>query len=199
MHHRRAPPQIEEYTFHRDPFLPLQPTWFRRIPALLATLQAENAPQELTRREIEELFGVRRRRAILLLHRCGASRRGLDLIATRDSVVAYLEQQWNEEAAASIAAQERQVAETLAEARRALTLPTIPLPPPKKLSAITFAGLPADIQLTRSELSLTFSSAQDLIEKLFTLAQAFANDYESLERALNDANPTKRPGHGLSF
>ncbi len=179
--------------------MPLQPTWFRRIPALLATLRAENAPDKLTRREIERLFGVRRRRAILLLHRCGASRRGADLVAAREAVVAYLAAQWNDEAAASIAAQERQVAETLAEARRALTLPTIPLPPPQKLSAITFAGLPSDIQLTRRELSLTFSSAPDLSEKLFTLAQALANDYESLERALNDAPPTKQPGHGLSF
>jgi len=199
VHHPCAPPQTREYTFERDFFLPLQPSWFRRIPALLATLQAEHAPEELTRRDFEELFGVRRRRAILLLHRCNPLRRASGLVAARDSVVAYLAAQLDHEAAEQSAAQERQVAETLAEARRALTLPTIPLPPPKTLSAITFAGLPSDIELTRTNLSLTFSSAQDLIEKLFTLAQAFANDYESLENALTDAHPKKQAGHGLSF
>ena len=182
--------------FRESATVPLQPTWFRRIPALLETLQAEHAPQELTRRDFEELFGVRRRRAILLLHRCNPLRRASGLVAARDSVVAYLAAQLDHEAAEQSAAQERQVAETLAEARRALTLPTIPLPPPKTLSP---SPLPGDIELTRTNLSLTFSSAQDLIEKLFTLAQAFANDYESLENALTDAHPKKQAGHGLSF
>jgi len=78
-------------------------------------------------------------------------------------------------------------------------LPRIPLPSPTQLSAITFAGLPTGIRLTRGDLSVTFSSAQDLVEKLFSLAQAFANDYESLQEALTDRNPKKETGHGLPF
>lgn len=185
--------------FRERSTVPLQPTWFRRIPALLATLRADSAPPEFTRRDIEHLLGVRRRRAILLLHRIGAQRRGSELIAPRDAVISYLEERWSDEAAALSATQERQVAETLAEARRALTLPRIPLPSPTQLSAITFAGLPAGIHLTRAELSVTFSSAQDLVAKLFTLAQALANDYESLEEALTDHNPKEETSRGLPF
>ena len=110
MHYRR----LESILSGEIPFLPLQPTWFRRIPALLDTLQAEHAPAQLTRRDIEELFGVRRRRAILLLHRIGAQRRGSELIARRDAVISYLEERWSDESAALAATQERQVAETLA-------------------------------------------------------------------------------------
>jgi len=129
----------------------------------------------------------------------GAQRRGSELSAPRDSVITYLRERWNDQAAARAAAQERQVAEALAEARRALTLPRIPLPSPAQLSAITFAGLPAGIRLTRTELSVTFSSAQDLAAKLFTLAQALANDYESLEEALTDHNPKEETSRGLPF
>lgn len=179
--------------------MPVQPTWFARIPALLETLQTETAPPEFKREHIERLFGVRRRRAIGLLHRFGALRRGSELVAPRESVTAFLEQRWSYEAAAHAAAQERQVAEALTEARRALTLPRIPLPSPAQLSAITLAGLPACIHLTRTELSVTFSSAQDLVAKLFALAQALANDYESLEEALADRDPQKEAGRGLSF
>lgn len=179
--------------------MPLHPTWLARIPALLETLQADTAPAAFTRRDLECLLGVRRRRAILLLHRMGAGRRGSELIAPREAVLRYLQERWNEEAAARAADQERQVAVTLAEARRALTLPRIPLPSPAQRSAITFAGLPAGIRLTREDLVVTFSSAQDLVEKLFTVAQALANDYESLEQALAGRNPEKETGHGLPF
>lgn len=200
MHYGCALPQTREYTSRREiRLVPLQPTWFAQIPALLETLQAETAPPECKRKDIERFFGVRRRRAIGLLHRFGASRRGSELVTPRESVTAFLEQRWSDEAAAHAAAQERQVAEALTEARRALTLPRIPLPSPAQLSAITFAGLPVGIHLTRTEVSVTFSSAQDLLAKLFALAQALANDYESLEEALTDRHPKEELGHGLPF
>jgi hypothetical protein len=149
---------------------------------------------EFTRADIERLLGVRRRRAILLLHRLAAQRRAGVLVATRASLIAYLEQAWNQEAAEQALVQNRQVSAALAQARRALLLPSIPLPPPAKLSEITFDGLPAGIRLTRTELAVAFSSAPDLLEKLFTLAQAFANDYESLESALETPHSTEGAG-----
>lgn len=161
-------------------------TWFARIPALLELLAEESTPSELTRRDLERLLGVRRRRAILVLHRCRAVRRGTELVASREAVIAYLQQCWDDEAAERAAQQERQVFAALSEARRALMLPRISLPPSAQLSAITFAGLPSGIELRRDELRVRFSSAQELVEQLFTLAQAFANDYESLEQALSE-------------
>ena len=164
--------------------MPDHPTWLPRIPDFLDSLRTETAPALLDRSDVEALFGVRRRRAILLLHACGASRHGRDLVATRESVVAFLERCRDNETVERIAARDRHVGQALAEARRALTLPTISLPPPAKLSAITFAGLPPGIELTATQLSVTFSSAQDLVEKLFTVSQALANDYETLETTL---------------
>jgi hypothetical protein len=78
------------------------------------------------------------------------------------------------------------VAAALGEARQGLTLPRIAIPAPQKLSTITFAGLPTDIRLEPGCLAVEFASAQDLVEKLFTLAPAFANDYESLSTALGE-------------
>ena len=194
MHYCRALPQLQEFTLTRELPLPNQPLWFPRIPALLQNLRAESAPAEFTRADLERLLGVRRRRAILLLHRLAAPRRAGVLVATRASLIAYLEQAWNEDAAEQAVVQTRHVSEALALARRALLLPSIPLPPPAKLSEITFDGLPAGIRLTRTELAVAFSSAQDLLEKLFTLAQAFANDYESLESALETPQPPEGAG-----
>ncbi len=61
-------------------------------------------------------------------------------------------------------------------------LPKIPLP--RQRTTLTLAGLPEGIHLTHGNLSVDFTGAQDLVEKLFTVAQAFADDYESLEAAL---------------
>ena len=190
--HNCASPQTQEYTLKKDP-VPDQPLWLPHIPALLEALRAETAPALLARSDFEQLFGVRRRRAILLLHRCAASRRGRELVATREAVVAFLEGCRDDDAAERTAARDRQVGQALAEARRARTLPTIPLPPPDRLSAITFAGLPSGIELTSTQLSVTFSSAQDLVEKLFTVAQALANDYETLETTLASAGNRHEP------
>ena len=72
----------------------------------------------------------------------------------------------------------------LGQARQALTLPRIALPPASKLSKITWAGLPEGIHLTPGRLSIEFENATGLLEKLLALAQALANDFDSLEQAL---------------
>ncbi len=182
------------------PFLPSHPSWLERIPELLQTLNSDDAPPLLRRTEVEHLFGVRRRRAIALLHRCHAKGQRGELVAAREAVVAFLEGSRDDEAAARAQAQQQAVAQTLADARRALRLPTIPLPSPEALSALTFAGLPPGIHLTRERLSIDFATGQDLVEKLFALAQAFANDYESLEAALAGTHPESEGSpHGITL
>jgi hypothetical protein len=131
---------------------------------------------------IEALLGVRRRRAILILHQCQADRRGREMLATRKAFVAFLQSQSHEAALRQERERQQQVAEALGQARRELALPKISLP--RQRTTLSLAGLPPGIHLTRGNLSVDFTGAQDLVEKLFTMAQAFADDYESLEAAL---------------
>jgi len=164
--------------------MPDHPLWLERVPAVLEFLAGPAAPALLDRGTIEVLLGVRRRRAILILHQCQASPRGRDLLASREAFVTFLQSQDQEAALKKERARQQQVAAALAQARHELTLPRISLPRPAEPTHRTLAGLPPGIQLTPRNLSVDFTSAQDLIEKLFTVAQAFAQDYESLEAAL---------------
>ncbi len=152
------------------------------IPAVLGFLTGPGAPESVDRSSIETLLGVRRRRAILILHQCDASPRGRELLASREAVVAFLERQDHEAALHRERERQQQVAEALGQARRGLALPRISLP--HQRPTLTLAGLPEGIHLTQGNLSVDFTGAQDLVEKLFTVAQAFADDYESLESAL---------------
>jgi hypothetical protein len=163
--------------------MPDQPLWLERVPAVLDFLSGPEAPALLDRGAIEALLGVRRRRAILILHKCKAPRRrGREMLAPRESVVAFLQSQRHEAALSRERARQHQVAEALGQARRELALPRISLP--RQQTKLTLAGLPPGIHLTQRNLSVDFATAQDLIEKLFTVAQAFAHDYASLEAAL---------------
>lgn len=164
--------------------MPDQPSWLARVPALEDALAAASAPGLFDRSAIETLFGVRRRQAISLLHHCQGYRKGRKLVATRESVLGLLAAARAGGAWEELAEQRRQVAEFLGEARHGLTLPTLRIPAPARLSEITFAGLPPGIHLMPGQLSVRFDTAEDLVEKLFTLGQALANDYESLEAAL---------------
>jgi hypothetical protein len=155
-----------------------------RVPAVLEFLSGPDAPDFLDRGTIEALLGVRRRRAILILHQCQASLRDRELLARREAVVAFLQSQDLEAALRRERERQQQVAAALAQARHERTLPRISLPRPAEPTHRTLAGLPPGIQLAPRNLSVDFTSAQDLIEKLFTVAQAFAQDYESLEAAL---------------
>jgi hypothetical protein len=169
--------------------VPDHPSWLERVPELLIKLQAETAPPLLDRAAIETLFGLRRRQAIALLHRFPGYQLGRTFVVPRESVIEFLARQPTCERLEQAEAQKQRVAEFLGEARQALTLPRISLPLPTKLSEITFAGLPPGIELTPGRLSIQFESATGLLEKLFALAQAFANDFESLEAALAAADP----------
>jgi hypothetical protein len=162
--------------------MPDHPLWLERVPAVLDLLARPDAPALLGRGTIEALLGVRRRRAILILHACEASQRGRNLVATRKAFLAFLERQRHEETLTRERDRQQQVAEALGQARKELAGPRISLPRPQ--TALTLAGLPPGIHLTRGNLSVEFTTAPDLIEKLFTVAQVFAHDYESLEAAL---------------
>jgi hypothetical protein len=162
--------------------MPDHPLWLERVPAVLDFLADPEAPALLDRRTIEELLGVRRRRAIVILHQCKAARRRGELQAPRESVVAFLKSQDHEATLSRERARQQQVAEALGQARRELALPRISLPRPQ--TTLTLAGLPPGIHLTHGNLSVDFTTAQDLVNKLFSVAQAFAHDYEGLEAAL---------------
>lgn len=174
--------------------MPDHPTWFDRVPNIIGTLKTETGPPFLDRTSIETLFGVRRRQAIVLLHRFKGYQVGRTFLVNRESVIEYLERHLSEGALQTEEVRKQRVAEFLGEARLALTLPRITLPPASTRSAITIAGLPPGIRLTPGRLSVDYDTATDLLEKLFALAQALANDFGTLEAALAAASqPTGEP------
>ena len=128
------------------------------------------------------LFGIRRRQAIHLLRRFGGYQVGKTFLVTREAVIRFLRDPQRWRAAADEKGRFERVANTLGEARTELHQRRIPIPAQRQTLEMEFAGLPSGIRLEPSQLVIQFDRPVELLEKLFALSQAFANDYENFER-----------------
>jgi hypothetical protein len=162
--------------------MPDQPTWIEYVPEILATLEAPGAPPFLDRPTIEVFFGVRRRQAIHLLRRFGGYKVGKAFLVPREAVIQFLRDPQRWRAAADEKGRFERVASALGEARSELQQRRIPIPAQMETLQMEFAGLPAGIRLEPGQLVIQFAEPVELLEKLFALSQAFANDYQTFER-----------------
>ena len=162
--------------------MPDQPTWIESVPEILAILEGPGSPPFLDRPTVEVLFGVRRRQAIHLLRRFGGYKVGKAFLVPREAVIAFLRDPRRRRAAADEKGRFERVASALGEARSELRQRRIPIPAPSETLSLEFSGLPDGIRLEASRLVIQFSKPVELLEKLFALSQAFANDYPAFER-----------------
>jgi len=169
--------------------MPDQPSWIERVPEILQRLETPSAPPFLDRPAVEILFGLRRRQAIALCHRCGGYLVGKTFLVSRDAVVRFLRdpQRWS--AAADEKARFERVGSALGEARLQLNQRRIVIPVPTEPARLQFSGLPPGIQFEPDKLTVTFRAPAELLEKLFALAQVLSYDYAAFERSWSATQP----------
>jgi len=164
--------------------MPAQPLWIERLPDLIAQVTQPDAPTWWDRPAIETLFGLRRRQAIALLGKLGARRFGTGFVVERSTLLRFLEHPHRRDAFLDDQARTVRVAGGLAAAQRELDGRAISIPTAFDPERIDFAGLPAGIELQRRQLTVSFETPTELLEKLFALAKALMNDYNTFEEAL---------------
>jgi hypothetical protein len=161
--------------------MPDQPSWIERVPKILETLESDAAPPFLDRPAVERLFGVRRRQAIQLLHRFGGYQVGKTFLVPREAVIAFLRDPRRRAAAEFERRRFERVANALRESREQLYQRRIPIPVAEETLRIDISGLPEGIRLVPGELSVRFEHPMELLQKLFALSQALANDFAAFE------------------
>ena len=172
--------------------MPDQPSWIEYVPEILETLEAPGTPPFLDRPTVEVLFGVRRRQAIHLLRHFGGYQVGKTFLAPREAVIRFLRDPLRWRAATDEKGRFERVASALGEARTELRQRRIPIPAQTETLQMEFAGLPPGIRLETGQLVIQFAGPVELLEKLFALSQAFANDYASFERIVASQTGTGR-------
>ena len=166
-----------------DVAMPAEPQWLLRLPEIIEELAALSAPV-IDRSVIERVFRVRRRRAIHLLGWFDGYQAGRTFLVERDSLLRQLR---------NLAAGERftfekrrhekltDSLERIRSERQAARIAVPVLAAPNPGAAV--AGLPPGVQLRRGCLTVDFDGVQELLGKLYQIAQAAAADFSGFEAA----------------
>jgi len=156
--------------------VPAQPVWLLRLPAIRQTL-AELTAAVLDREAIERVFGVRRRRAIELLHRFGGYQAGKTFLVDRLSLIGQLEALERGGEFGQERRRRSRVVDEIARAQAAARARAVPIPAPAAASA----ELPGGLTIEPGELRIQFADAEDLLRQLLELAMTVQQDYARFE------------------
>jgi hypothetical protein len=166
--------------------MPAKARWLLRVPEIVAELSALDVPV-VDRAVCERLFGLRRRRAIDLIRSFGGYQAGRTFLVDRPKLIAQLEQIRDGADFKTEWRRKERLAERLDAIRRLQTAARIAIAVEPETLRRRLPDLPSGVSLAAGELHIQFQSPEELLAKLFALAQAIANDYEAFEKRTSEA------------
>ncbi|MGD0778315.1 MAG: hypothetical protein ABSC05_36500 [Candidatus Solibacter sp.] len=158
--------------------MPMRKTWLLRLPEILEELTGLQTPV-IDRAVFERIFGVRRRRAVQLMHYFDGYQSGRVLLVERLALIAQLEPL---QAGAEFVLEQRRrqrLSDHLDQVRRYRAAARVSIPVKPGVADRRLADLPDGIQLQPGSLRVEFGKAEDLLAKLFELSKAAAHDFEA--------------------
>src|ERR1022692_1368285 len=178
--HRRAE-LAEKRLAARIGLMPAKAQWLLRVPEILAELAALDVPV-VDRAVCERLFRLRRRRTIDLIRCFGGYQAGRTFLVDRPKLVAQLEQIRDSPDFKMEWRRKERLAERLDAIRRLQAGARVAIAVEPEILRQRLPDLPPGVGLSPGELHIQFQSSEELLSKLFALAQAIANDYEAFEK-----------------
>ena len=154
----------------------LTPRWLLTIPDALTQLETSERPL-LTRRDLQQLFGISKPQAAILMRRFGAERTGNLGTLSRDQLLRHL-RALQQDATFTVEFDRRQ---RLVTSLRRARIAGLRVRVPASVMAMPLSGLPPGITIEPGRIEVQFTSARDAVQRLFALARALTNDYETFE------------------
>jgi hypothetical protein len=131
---------------------------------------------------IQELFGVGARSAQSILRGMGGHLVGGALMVEREQALRWIETRSADPSVRSELHRVARLESSLDAARRQWQGRRVIVQTPAPAPDAGFDGLPGSIDLRPGQLHITFSNAQELLERLVHLSQAILNDFTRFER-----------------
>ena len=156
--------------------MPAKPRWLLAIPDAIRQLEALDR-ELLTRRDVEQLFGVSRARAATLMQTFGAELTGNQRTLPRAQLLGQLRKHRARAAFRGEAERRERLQTELHTAR----LTGIRVAVPVAALAGRLASLPEGVSIARDRIEVRFCGAQEAVARLYALAQVLTNDYERFE------------------
>jgi hypothetical protein len=137
----------------------------------------------IDRAVFERLFGVRRRRAIQLMHFFGGYQAGRTFLLDRVQLMGQIEPIQAGAEFVLEARRKQRLTEALETVRRHRAAARVVLPVEAAALNGRLGDLPDGVQLEPGSLHVEFRKAEELLTKLFQLSKAAANDFEAFRNA----------------
>jgi hypothetical protein len=166
--------------------VPAKPLWLLHIPEILSLLESFDVPV-VDRSIIERLFGLRRRRAIELLHRFGGYQAGQTFLVDRRVLIDHLRRLADGEEFQRENRRKQRLDHAVDQLRRHQMAARVKIPVQPNVFSRKLADLAPAVALETGHLHIAFSGTEDLLVKLFELSQAASNDFDGFRSAAEPA------------
>ena len=147
----------------------------------MADLRVMDVPV-LDRATIQRLFNFQRRRAIQFMHAEGGYQAGHSFLVDRMRLITQLEVLQNGDDFHQESRRRMNLEETVEHARLHAVATRVKIHLEPGAWKTRMRALPAGIRLEPGSLRVEFRDPQELLQKLFALSQAIANDFEQFEK-----------------
>jgi hypothetical protein len=151
--------------------LPENPTYIHKLAGILTEARAPKPISFFRRRDIEALFGLKKRQAVNLMHRIGAVRVSRELALEQRELVRWLEQMISDPTVETEQRRHERVIGRIVELKAETAARAIKITLPEAAPSM---GLPDGVWLEPGLLTVSFDNEQQLLERLFLLARMFA-------------------------
>jgi hypothetical protein len=168
--------------------MPAKAQWLLQIPEILSLLEAFEVPV-VDLAIIERLFGLRRRRAIELLHRFGGYQTGRTFLVDRRRLIDHLRRLADGEEFQRESRRKERLDHTVDQLRREQTAARVKISVQPDVFSRKLADLLPGVALEAGHLHIAFSGTEDLLSKLFALSQAASNDFDRFRAVAESAEP----------
>jgi hypothetical protein len=165
--------------------MPARANWLLRVPVILEELSSLDVPV-VDRALCERLFRLRRRRAIDLMRCFGGFQAGRTYLIERGKLVAELERVRDSGEFRMEANRKERLTDRLDAMRRLQSGARVAIPVKPETLDQRLPTLPDGVELASGALHIHFRSPEELLAKLFALAQAISNDYEAFEKRTSE-------------
>ena len=169
--------------------MPAKPTWYRRLPSILAELRT-HPRSYVDRATIERLLGISRRRAQQIMAPCISEWVGSNGLADRDALIERLQRIANGDEAFYEIQRRRKIAGLIDQLRQErVNNPQLLVEAPEAVINQELQQLPAGVRLEPGRITVEFHAPHEGLEKLLALAMAISNDYPSYEQRVSPPPP----------
>jgi hypothetical protein len=163
--------------------MPAKPEWLLRLPEIRAELEHLDVPI-VDRAGVERLFGLRRRRAIELMHEFGGYQTGRTFLLDRVRLLEALQSLESREDYTAEKRRRERLRDVVEASREHLILTRVRIPVHAAAMRPSLDRLAPGVILLPGMLSIEFRHPIELLEKLYGLAQAISHDFERFEELL---------------